>query len=114
MKCDPNDNLKTCGRAAPDPPTLRFQTNWQTRLWPLWPRPFPTPPECGLYACWQGRGPASAANRGRVSARPVYVSEHLRLLKEAGLINSRVEGARAKYCVNRAALKELKALVKAL
>jgi ArsR family transcriptional regulator len=42
------------------------------------------------------------------------VSEHLRLMKEAGLINSRVERGRAKYCVNRAVLQRLKALVKGL
>jgi len=39
------------------------------------------------------------------------VSEHLRILKESGLINSRVEGPRIQYCVNRAALGRLKTLV---
>ena len=39
------------------------------------------------------------------------VSEHLRILKEAGLIRSREEGARVGYCINFAALRRFKALV---
>jgi ArsR family transcriptional regulator len=42
------------------------------------------------------------------------VSEHLRILKESGLVNSRVEGPRMLYCINRAALKRLKTLMTAL
>jgi hypothetical protein len=38
----------------------------------------------------------------------------LRILKESGLINSRVDGPRTLYCVNRAALKRLKILMVAL
>jgi ArsR family transcriptional regulator, arsenate/arsenite/antimonite-responsive transcriptional repressor len=39
------------------------------------------------------------------------VSEHLRILKEAGLIRSREEGSRIGYCINFPALRRLKALV---
>ena len=42
------------------------------------------------------------------------VSECLRILKESGLINSRADGPRIQYCINRAALEELKELVRAL
>jgi DNA-binding transcriptional ArsR family regulator len=42
------------------------------------------------------------------------VSEHLRILKEAGLIRSREEGARVGYCINYPALRRLKALAAAL
>lgn len=39
------------------------------------------------------------------------VSEHLRILKEAGLIRSREEGARVGYCINNETMRRLKALV---
>ena len=39
------------------------------------------------------------------------VSEHLRILKEVGLIRSREEGTRVGYCINYAVLRRLKALV---
>ena len=42
------------------------------------------------------------------------VSEHLRLLKEAGLIQGTIDGPRRSYCVNDAALKLLKQHIKAL
>ena len=39
------------------------------------------------------------------------VSEHLRILKEAGLIRSREEGSRVGYCINYPVLRRLKALI---
>jgi ArsR family transcriptional regulator len=39
------------------------------------------------------------------------VSEHLRILKEAGLIRSREDGARVGYCINSPVLRRFKALV---
>jgi ArsR family transcriptional regulator len=42
------------------------------------------------------------------------VSEHLRILKEAGLIRSREDGTRVGYCVNTPSLRRLKALVAVL
>lgn len=42
------------------------------------------------------------------------VSQHLQKLKESGLIQGDIDGPRVCYCVNRAALAELKALVAAL
>jgi ArsR family transcriptional regulator len=39
------------------------------------------------------------------------VSEHLRILKEAGLIRSREDGPRVGYCINYEVLRRLKALV---
>jgi len=42
------------------------------------------------------------------------VSQHLQKLKESGLIQGDIDGPRVCYCVNRAALGELKALIAAL
>jgi ArsR family transcriptional regulator len=39
------------------------------------------------------------------------VSEHLRILKDAGLIRSSQDGPRIGYCINYDALRKLKALV---
>lgn len=39
------------------------------------------------------------------------VSEHLRILKEAGLIRSREAGPRVLYCINPDAVHRLKALI---
>ena len=39
------------------------------------------------------------------------VSEHLRILKEAGLIRSNQDGARIGYCINFEGLRRLRALV---
>ena len=42
------------------------------------------------------------------------VSEHLRILREAGLIQGEIEGPRTRYCVNNAGLAALKAGITAL
>lgn len=42
------------------------------------------------------------------------VSEHLRILREAGLIQGEIEGPRTRYCVNPAGLAALKAGILAL
>ncbi len=39
------------------------------------------------------------------------VSQHLKILKTAGLINGEVEGPRTCYCINHDAVKELKELL---
>ncbi|MCC6390787.1 MAG: winged helix-turn-helix transcriptional regulator [Bryobacterales bacterium] len=39
------------------------------------------------------------------------VSEHLRILKEAGLVSSNQDGPRARYCINHNTLRKLKALM---
>ena len=39
------------------------------------------------------------------------VSQHLKILKEAGLIQGEVDGPKTCYCVNEKALKQLKVLV---
>ena len=39
------------------------------------------------------------------------VSEHLRILKEAGLVRSSQDGPRVGYCINFDALRKLKALI---
>ena len=39
------------------------------------------------------------------------VSQHLKILKEAGLVQGEVDGPRVCYCINPAALAELKKLV---
>lgn len=42
------------------------------------------------------------------------VSQHLKILKESGLIEGEVDGPKVCYCINRAKLKELKALLSSL
>lgn len=42
------------------------------------------------------------------------VSEHLRILREAGLIQGEIEGPRTRYCINRTGLAALKAGIAAL
>ena len=52
-----------------------------------------------------------------VEALPVAqstVSEHLRILKEAGLVQDETDGPRRRYCVNQRLLERLKALIAAL
>lgn len=52
-----------------------------------------------------------------VEALPVAqstVSEHLRILKEAGLVQDEADGPRRHYCVNQRLLKRFKALIAAL
>jgi ArsR family transcriptional regulator len=39
------------------------------------------------------------------------VSQHLKVLKEAGLIRGEIDGARVCYCIDPRALRRLKALV---
>jgi ArsR family transcriptional regulator len=45
---------------------------------------------------------------------PSTVSQHLKLLKESGLIKGEVDGPRRCYCVDRSVLQHLKALVERL
>ena len=42
------------------------------------------------------------------------VSQHLKVLKEAGLVQGEIDGPKVCYCVNPAALQRLKELVAAL
>lgn len=42
------------------------------------------------------------------------VSEHLRILREAGLVQGEIEGPRTRYCLNRDGLAALKAGIAAL
>lgn len=42
------------------------------------------------------------------------VSQHLKILKESGLIQGEVDGPKVCYCINPAMLKELKALIASL
>ena len=42
------------------------------------------------------------------------VSQHLKILKEAGLVQGEIDGPRVCYCINPAALDELKELVSKL
>ena len=39
------------------------------------------------------------------------VSQHLKILKESGLIQGQVDGPKVCYCVNRTRLRELKAFI---
>jgi ArsR family transcriptional regulator len=42
------------------------------------------------------------------------VSEHLRILREAGLVQGEIDGPRTRYCVNAAGLAALKSAVESL
>lgn len=42
------------------------------------------------------------------------VSQHLKILKESGLIQGEVDGPKVCYCINRDRLKQLKALIAGL
>jgi ArsR family transcriptional regulator len=42
------------------------------------------------------------------------VSQHLKILKQAGLVQGEIDGPKVCYCVNKAGLARLKALVAAL
>lgn len=42
------------------------------------------------------------------------VSQHLKVLKEAGLVLGEVDGPRVRYCIARGAMKRLKALIQHL
>lgn len=42
------------------------------------------------------------------------VSQHLKLLKEAGLVSGEIHGPRRSYCIHREALERARALVGAL
>lgn len=42
------------------------------------------------------------------------VSEHLRILREAGLVQGEIDGPRTRYCVNPAGLAALKSTVASL
>ncbi len=39
------------------------------------------------------------------------VSQHLKILKEAGLVQGEIDGPKVCYCVNRSVLKKLKSLI---
>ncbi|PQO37399.1 ArsR family transcriptional regulator [Bremerella cremea] len=51
---------------------------------------------------------------GQLPLAQSTVSQHLKILKKAGLVQGEVDGPKMCYCVNRKALQELKALVAAL
>lgn len=42
------------------------------------------------------------------------VSQHLRILRQAGLIQCKIDGPRTRYCIARRALRRLRALVRGL
>lgn len=42
------------------------------------------------------------------------VSEHLRILREAGLVQGEIDGPRTRYCINPAGLQDLKAAIGSL
>lgn len=42
------------------------------------------------------------------------VSQHLKILKEAGLVQGEIDGPKVCYCVNRAGFERLKTLIAAL
>lgn len=51
---------------------------------------------------------------GEISLAQSTISQHLKKMKEAGLIQGEVDGPRICYCVNQQQLARLKALIAAL
>lgn len=51
---------------------------------------------------------------GEVGLAQSTVSEHLRILRDAGLVQGEIEGPRTRYCVSGAGLAALKAGIAAL
>jgi ArsR family transcriptional regulator, arsenate/arsenite/antimonite-responsive transcriptional repressor len=51
---------------------------------------------------------------GVLPLSPATVSEHLKILKTAGLIKGAIDGPRRSYCVNKATLKHFKKMVREL
>lgn len=52
-----------------------------------------------------------------VDALPIAqstVSQHLKILKESGLVQGEVEGPKVCYCINRQSLQEMKSLIAGL
>ena len=75
-------------------------------------RPSAIPPASASCACSHARKRGSAARSWTNSRWPEStVSEHLRILKEAGLVRSTEDGPRVGYCINFDVLRRLKALV---
>jgi DNA-binding transcriptional ArsR family regulator len=54
-----------------------------------------------------GPKPVGAIARGLAVSRPA-VSQHLKALKEAGLVNDRAEGTRRVYCIDPKGLAEVR------
>jgi DNA-binding transcriptional ArsR family regulator len=59
-----------------------------------------------------GPAPVGAIARGLPVSRPA-VSQHLKVLKEAGLVSDRPEGTRRVYCIDPDGLGELRAWIDA-
>lgn len=51
---------------------------------------------------------------GEIPLAQSTISQHLKMLKESGLVQGEVDGPRICYCVNPASLQKLKALIAAL
>jgi len=51
---------------------------------------------------------------GQIPLAQSTISQHLKMMKEAGIIQGEVDGPRICYCVNRVKLAQLKALVAGL
>lgn len=51
---------------------------------------------------------------GQMPLAQSTVSQHLKILKEAGLVQGEVDGPKVCYCINRKKLRELKTLVAGL
>jgi ArsR family transcriptional regulator len=51
---------------------------------------------------------------GQIPLAQSTISQHLKMMKEAGIIQGEVDGPRICYCVNRAKLARLKSMIAAL
>jgi len=116
MKCDPNDELKTCEQSALDgAQDSEIPDEQAEEALAALAKAISHPARVRIVRMLAKQKACVCGEIvGEFPLAQSTVSEHLRLLKEAGLINSRVEDGRAKYCVNRASLQKLKALVKGL
>ena len=72
-----------------------------------------TPPACASCGCWPG-----ACACGQIvldlPLAQATVSQHLKVLKDAGIIHGQVDGPRVCYRLDPGALKRVKELVRGL
>ena len=97
---------------APNRICARSRGRKLTRSSPRWPRPSVIQPACRFCACWFDRTACVCGDI--VDELPLAqstVSQHLKVLKDAGLIRGEVDGPRVCYCIEPRALRRLKALV---
>ncbi len=90
--------------------TARYRRHLMTRHSRRWPRRSRTLPGWQSCDCSVTEKPAQPETWSpSCPLAQSTVSEHLRILREAGLIQGEIEGPRTRYCINATGLAILKA-----